>query len=111
MIEHRFRAYLAAAVLATFLATGVIATPAKAQACREQTVIMLSASWCGFCRQARKFFGANDIEFTEVDVEKTDHADIQRLYRQNGVPVIFIGREQVAGFDETRLRYLLCIEE
>lgn len=85
--------------------------PAHAQTCREQTVIMLSASWCGYCRQARTFFNAHDIAFTEIDVERTDHADIKRLYRQNGVPVIFIGNEQVSGFDETRLRDLLCVED
>lgn len=97
-------------VLAALLSFG-ITTPARAQACREQTVIMLGASWCSFCRQARKFFDAHDVQFTEIDVEKTDHADIQRLYRQNGVPVIFIGKEQVKGFDEQHLRELLCIED
>ena len=110
MIEHRICKRLAAIVTVGLCAVSLPA-PVQAQACREQTVIMLSASWCGFCRQARKFFNAHVIEFTEIDVEQTDHADIQRLYRQNGVPVIFIGREQVAGFDETRLRDLLCIEE
>lgn len=98
------------AILAAVL-NGGLASPVRAQACRDQTVIMLAASWCGFCRQARKFFDAHDVQFTEIDVEKTDHADIKRLYRENGVPVIFIGREQVKGFDEPQLRELLCIED
>ena len=110
MFKRRLRTTFAAAVLSLLVSSG-LAAPAFAQACREQTVIMLSASWCGYCRQARKFFDAHDIQFTEIDVEKTSHADIQRLYRQNGVPVIFIGSEQVKGFDEPQLRELLCIED
>ncbi len=104
------RSFPAVALLSVLLSFGV-AAPARAQACRDQPVIMLAASWCGFCRQARKFFNAHDVEFTEIDVEKTDHADIQRLYRENGVPVIFVGSEQVKGFDEPQLRELLCIED
>ncbi len=117
MAEHRLRKSmlarkgLSAAIALAACLSFATATPANAQACRDQTVIMLGASWCGFCRQARKFFDAHDVRFTEIDVEKTDHVDIQRLYRQNGVPVIFIGTEQVKGFDEPQLRELLCIED
>ena len=111
MIQRRLQLRLAASVAAVLVAVAGFSAQADAQACREQTVIMLSASWCGYCRQARKFFDAHDIQFTEIDVEKTSHADIQRLYRQNGVPVIFIGSEQVKGFDEPQLRELLCIED
>ena len=111
MTERRSRTRFAAIVLLASFAGGGFTAPALAEACRDQTVIMLGASWCGYCRQARKFFDAHDIQFTEIDVEKTSHADIQRLYRQNGVPVIFIGREQVKGFDEPQLRELLCVED
>ena len=112
-VGSRMRApkWLTAVALLSALLSFGIAAPVRAQACRDQPVIMLAASWCGFCRQARKFFNAHDVEFTEIDVEKTNHADIQRLYREHGVPVIFVGSEQVKGFDEPQLRELLCIED
>ena len=111
MIEPSWRQLGLKAVLASLVAITGFSSVATAQSCREQPVIMLAASWCGFCRQARTFFNAHDVQFTEIDVERTDHADIQRLYRQNGVPVIFIGSDQVQGFDEPKLRELLCIAE
>ena len=111
MIEHVWRRQISTALFAAVVMTGGFSSTALAQACGAQPVIMLAASWCGFCRQARTFFKAHDIKFTEIDVERTDHADIQLLYRQNGVPVIFIGSDQVQGFDEPKLRALLCIDE
>jgi glutaredoxin len=95
------------------LATALTLTPAGAvaQECRDQTVVMLSTSWCGYCRKARAFFYANDIEFEEIDAERTSSNQIRQLYRRTGVPFIFVGRETVSGFDEPRLRELLCLDE
>lgn len=33
------------------------------------TVVMLSASWCGYCRQARRYFHDENIKYCEYDVE------------------------------------------
>lgn len=111
MMQNPYRSIVALSLLAIALLPA--ATPARAQepACREQTVIMLSASWCSFCRQARRFFNAHDVEFTEIDVEKTGDATVRRMYRENGVPTIFIGSEQIVGFDEAKLRDMLCIAD
>jgi glutaredoxin len=87
-------------------------TPAaRAESCREQPVVMISTSWCGYCRSARAFFHANDIDFEEIDAELTQSASIREMYRRNGVPMIIVGDTLVRGFNERRLRELLCIRD
>lgn len=62
-------------------------------------VIMYSASWCGVCKRARRFFVQNNINFKEYDVEtsKKGRADYKQL-RAKGVPVILVGDQQLNGF-------------
>lgn len=91
-----------------------LASPASMAAeeiCSEQMVIMLATSWCGYCRQARAYFNANQIAFTEVDIEKTEDDRFRALGRQTGVPLIFIGKETVRGFQPHRLNELLCLDD
>ncbi|MFM9939999.1 MAG: glutaredoxin family protein [Hyphomicrobiaceae bacterium] len=103
--------------IATLAGTAILALaaltasppPAKAESCREQPVIMISTSWCGYCRKARTFFNENRIEFEEIDAERTDSPGIRETYRKTGVPIIIVGAEQVRGFNERRLRQLLCL--
>lgn len=62
-------------------------------------VVMYSASWCGVCKTARRYFQDNDIRFTEYDIEKSaqGRADYQRLGAR-GVPVILVGKQRMNGF-------------
>ena len=85
------------------------AAPQSSEACREQGVVMFSTSWCGYCRKARAFFEANNIAFEEIDAERTRSEGIRATYKRYGVPYIVVGGEQVRGFNERRLRQLLCV--
>ena len=64
-------------------------------------VIMYSTSWCGYCKQARRYFNQKQIAFTEYDVEKTDKGkqDFKRLGGK-GVPVILVGDQRLNGFSK-----------
>ena len=64
-------------------------------------VIMYSTSWCGYCKQARRYFNQKQIAFTEYDVEKTDKGkqDFKRLGGK-GVPVILVGDRRLNGFSK-----------
>lgn len=65
----------------------------------DDRVVMYSASWCGVCRQAKRYFQAGHIPFTEYDVETS--AKGRRDYRRlnaRGVPVILVGRQRLNGF-------------
>lgn len=66
-----------------------------------QKVILYSASWCSACKKAKRYFEANDIQYKEYDVEKSQkgRTDYRRL-NAKGVPVILIGKKRMNGFSE-----------
>ena len=62
-------------------------------------VVMYSATWCGYCKKAKKYFAKNNIPFQEYDVESSRKG--QRDYKRlgaRGVPVILIGKQRLNGF-------------
>lgn len=64
-----------------------------------KSVVMYSASWCGVCKRARRYFEQKGIRFTEYDVETS--AKGKAGYRQlgaKGVPVILVGNRRMNGF-------------
>lgn len=87
----------------------VIPDPARAESCNDQPVVMISTSWCGYCRKARQFFSENNIDFEEIDAERTTSPGIRETYRRTGVPLIIVGAEEIRGFNERRLRRALCL--
>ncbi|MCP4974705.1 MAG: glutaredoxin family protein [Maribacter sp.] len=64
-------------------------------------VIMYSASWCHFCKKARKYFLKNQIQFTEYDIEKNMMAKKRfKKMGASGVPVIIYKDKRMNGFSE-----------
>jgi glutaredoxin/ribosomal protein L37AE/L43A len=74
----------------------------------QPTVILYSASWCGYCRAAREFFIQNGIAYSEHDMEKSA-AGIEgyRKLGGGGVPIILIGGEKIRGFSQAQLQQRL----
>lgn len=65
----------------------------------KKQVIMYSASWCGYCAKARKYFSQNNIVFTEYDIEKNKQARKEYdALGAKGVPVILVGKKRMNGF-------------
>ena len=66
-----------------------------------EKVVMYSTEWCGYCKQAKKYFIANRIPFVEYDIEKNPQAK-QRYGRlgATGVPVILYKGKRMNGFSE-----------
>lgn len=65
----------------------------------SRRVIMYATSWCGYCRKARNYFKANNIVFTEYDIEKDKRAKKQYdAMGGRGVPVILVGKQRMNGF-------------
>jgi len=63
------------------------------------SLVMYSASWCGYCKKARRYFNTNGIAFREYDIEKNPSA--KRAYdrlRISGVPVIVQDGRTMRGF-------------
>jgi len=64
------------------------------------TVVMLSASWCGYCARARQMFVDEHIDYCEYDIEKSaEGARRHQASGVRGVPVIFIKDDVVYGFE------------
>jgi glutaredoxin len=80
-----------------YTTTSVESLNASMQA--SETIVMYSASWCGFCKKARNHFQSKNIPFLEYDVETSAKGrdDFVRL-RANSVPVILVGKKRLNGF-------------
>ena len=64
-----------------------------------ERVIMYSASWCGACKQARRYFQEKGIRFTEYDVERSAKGRLEyRKLGAKGVPVILVDDQRMNGF-------------
>ena len=64
-----------------------------------QRVVMYSAAWCGVCKRARAYFQRRQIRYTEKDIEQSPQARAEfRQLGGRGVPLILVGRQQLAGF-------------
>jgi glutaredoxin len=72
------------------------------------TVVMLSASWCGYCARARDFFTQKRIAYCEYDIEKSAvGAARHRASGARGVPVIVIDGHAQIGFSRTDIEEAL----
>ncbi len=74
----------------------------------ENNVVMYATSWCGYCKKAREFFRANNIEYTEYDVEES--AEARQEFNDlggRGVPVIVINEEVIHGLSLSKMRKAL----
>ncbi|HEX7465466.1 MAG TPA: glutaredoxin domain-containing protein, partial [Usitatibacter sp.] len=62
-------------------------------------VTMYSTDWCPHCKNARNYFTAKGIRFTEYNVEtsETGRKEYEAL-GGGGVPVILVGSKVMRGF-------------
>lgn len=69
------------------------------------TVTVYSTTWCGFCKQAKKYFDSIGIKYSDINVEEDQQAaeTMVRKSGQMGVPVIEIGENIVIGFDRPKI--------
>ena len=76
-----------------------------------KNVTIYSTPTCHFCRMAKDFFKANNINYTEYDVASNleKRKEMIEKSRQIGVPVIIIGDELIVGFNKPQISQLLGI--
>ncbi len=67
---------------------------------KSKSVVMYSTSWCGYCRQAARYFRKHRISFKEYDIEKSEKGlrDYKKL-NGRGVPIILVGKRRMNGFN------------
>jgi glutaredoxin len=63
-------------------------------------IVMYGADWCPYCKKLREEFDANDVDFIEIDVEKSGEmqtmAETMEIY---GYPATWVGYTRVNGSD------------
>lgn len=78
---------------------------------RNKDVVMYSTQRCGYCRQARKFFKTHGVQYTEYDVGTSKEALAKfKELKGEGVPLIYIGEQRIAGFNEPVMKDLLGLK-
>jgi glutaredoxin len=81
-----------------------------AAAIRATPIVMFSTSWCGVCRHARAFLGANRLAYTERDIDEdaAANAELRRLTGKAAVPAFLVDGQLVGpGFSESSLKRAL----
>jgi glutaredoxin len=70
-------------------------------------ITMYATDWCPHCRNARKYFEARGIAFTEINVETSESGrkEYQALGGK-GVPLIVVGDKLMRGFSPQRFEAL-----
>lgn len=72
------------------------------------TVVMLSASWCQYCRAARRFLHREHIKYCEYDIETSTEG--RRRYRAQTthvIPILSLRDQVFIGFDESQITQAL----
>ena len=73
------------------------------------TVVMLSAAWCGYCRRARAWLQSENITHCEYDVETTDRG--RELFARvpvKVIPILLIRDDTLVGFDRLEIEQSLA---
>jgi glutaredoxin len=61
-------------------------------------VVLYGTSWCPYCKEEREFLRANNIEFDDVDVERSaEGGDAYRVLKGNGYPLTYVGYKRFSG--------------
>jgi glutaredoxin len=79
----------------------------------DGSVVVYSATWCGYCKKAKAWLEQNHVPFIERDVEKAPGAQAELSAKLKaagvpggGIPVIDWGGTLVVGFDLPALQRL-----
>ncbi len=75
-----------------------------AQSDGQPSIILYSATWCGYCRAARDFFNQKGLAYTEHDMETSPEgvAGYEKL-GGGGIPLMLVGGEKIRGFSQAQL--------
>lgn len=77
-------------------------------------VTLYGTEWCGYCTQAKRFFNANDIPFTDRDLDEPGVSEeaYERVYELTGrynvaTPTVIIDDHVMLGWSEGQAREYL----
>ncbi|BCE01164.1 glutaredoxin family protein [Marinicellulosiphila megalodicopiae] len=78
----------------------------------QAKVIIYGTPQCHYCKKTRKLLSQNVIAYFEYDISSNKEAYNTFVKLEGrGTPLIIIGNQVIKGFDESRIRKLLNIEQ
>ena len=74
-------------------------------------LLLFTATWCVYCKQAKAYLAAKGLPYREIDIESNaGAASYAQAGGQRGVPLLFKGGQRVLGFSATAYDSLLGIK-
>jgi glutaredoxin len=71
-------------------------------------IVLYGADWCPYCKKLREDLNANNIDFLEIDVDKSrDKQQIINTLDIPGYPAVWVGYTRVKGSDFRAVKKLL----
>jgi glutaredoxin len=101
------RSYAIVAVVAIAL-FHLAPTPVEA-ACGSKGVTLYQYYWCPYCAQVRRLFARYHVRYKIVEASNNPSI-LAKKFGDTSVPWTVVDGAAVAGFDEPRLKQLLCLK-
>ncbi|MES2911353.1 MAG: glutaredoxin family protein [Pseudomonadota bacterium] len=61
--------------------------------------VLYSATWCGYCRQAKAYLASKGLAYTELDIDTpAGMASFAQVGGGKGVPLLMAGGQKVQGY-------------
>ncbi|MBI4809200.1 MAG: glutaredoxin family protein [Nitrosomonadales bacterium] len=66
---------------------------------RTGSVVLFTAPWCGYCKQAKAYLSARGIAFQEIDIDtRSGMAAFAEAGGGSGVPLLIAAGQSIQGF-------------
>ncbi len=74
----------------------------------NEPVVLLSASWCGYCRQLRSDLVEWRVSFRELDVETSMAGEsAYRLLNARSIPLLLVDKQVQRGYSRSETQRML----
>lgn len=97
--------------LAVAISLAILAPTDAFAACGGGSVYVFEMSWCPYCMKIKQMLSRSNIPYKTVDITNNYRARafMAEKFNTTAVPVTVIDNAYVIGFNEGRLRQLLCL--
>lgn len=69
----------------------------------DEELVLYSASWCTYCKKAKRYLSANKISFQEKDIEEDSlAAKSYRALNSRSIPLMLFQGRRLEGFSRKR---------
>jgi glutaredoxin len=84
---------------------------AQQAALPDGELLLFTATWCVYCKQAKAYLAGKGVPYREIDIESSaGAASYAQAGGQRGVPLLFKGGQRVLGYSTTAYDSLLGIK-